>query len=173
MKNKNKYFKVLTIFLLSFMALVGAICLVIVAERDDRIQTGTHPNSHARNTLIGIWSKEGDYLIKHDKFARSLSQLNIQNRTDSHTIEYISDESNAKIAVYRAIPDRFNWLMFDLSTYTITIVRSSNSQARPQFSICSNGGDKNNIPRVQVSSLISSDYSRFRCSKGSYKIINP
>jgi hypothetical protein len=170
MKYVGKYKKLLTIAAALVTGLAG---LLIWAERENRIQTGGHPNSRARYALVGIWQDEKTYLSEHGDFARSLSKLKLSNRIDDHTIEFIPSESNLKTVVYRAIPDRFNWMMVELNTYTIAIVKS-NSERSPRNRICASQMSSNIVPKIEISNSSSKNSSpTLKCSEGSVQISDP
>jgi hypothetical protein len=167
MKYVGKYKKALIIAATLIMGLAG---LLIWAEREDRIQEGRSPNSLARNNLIGIWQYETAYLSEHDGFARSLSKLKASSRLDFHTISYLPSESDLSTVVYRAVPDRFNWLMLDLNIYTIAIVES-NSIRSPVNLICYASSASKAIPKIEVS--INKINPILKCSKGSQEVYYP
>jgi hypothetical protein len=170
MKYIGKYKK---IFAIAITSIIGLASLLIWSEREDRIHGGGSPNSRARHTLIGIWQDEMVYLSEHSDFARSLSKLKSSNRIEFYTIEFIAPESNSQMVVYRAIPDRFNWLMFDLSTYTIAIVKS-NSIERPVNLVCYSPANSKIIPKIEVSVPLQHKVDPvLKCSKGSHEISDP
>jgi hypothetical protein len=163
----SKYKK---IFAIAIISIVGLASLLIWSEREDRIHGGGSPNSLARHTLIGIWQDEMVYLSEHGDFARSLSKLKSSNRIEFYKIEFVAPESNSQMVLYRAIPDRFNWLIFDLSTYTIAIVKS-NSIERPVNLVCYSPASSKVIPKIEVSvSLQHKVDPVLKCSKGSHEI---
>jgi hypothetical protein len=170
MKYVSKYKK---LFAIAVPAIIGVAGLLIWAEREDRIQTGGHPNSRARYALVGIWQYEMAYSFEHGSFARCLSKLKVSNRIDAHTIEFVPSESNLQTVVYRAIPDRFNWMMVELSTYTIAIVKS-NSERSPRNRICASQMSSNIVPKIEISNLSSKNSSPIlKCSEGSVQISDP
>jgi hypothetical protein len=170
MKYVSKHKK---IFAIVATSIIGLASLLIWVEREDRIHVGGSPNSHARHTLIGIWQDEMVYLSEHTDFARSLSKLKLSNRIEFYTIEFVISESNPQMVVYRAIPDRFNWLMFDLSTYTIAIVKS-NFTERPTNLVCYGPANSKVIPKIEVSIPLQHKANPvLKCSEGSHEISDP
>ena len=170
MKYVSKYKK---LFAIAVTAIIGVAGLLIWAEREDRIQTDGHPNSRARYALVGVWQDEKTYLSEHGDFARSLSKLKVSNRIDAHTIEFVPSESNLRTVVYRAIPDRFNWMMVELNTYTIAIVKS-NSERSPRNIICANRLSSNIVPTIEISNPSTKNLPpTLKCSEGSVKISDP
>jgi hypothetical protein len=170
MKYVGKYKK---IFAIAVISIIGLASLLIWAEREDRIHGGGSPNRRARNTLIGIWQDEIVYLSEHGNFARSLSKLNLTNRIEFYTINFVASESNPQMVVYRAIPDRFNWLMFDLSTYMIAIIKS-NSIERPTNLVCYGPANSKIIPKIEVSIPLQNKVDPvLKCSEGSHEISDP
>jgi hypothetical protein len=170
MKYVSKYKK---LFAIAVTAIIGVAGLLIWAEREDKIQTGGHPNSRARYALVGIWQYEMAYSSEHGDFARSLSKLKVSNRIDAHTTEFVPSESDLKTVVYRAIPDRFNWMMVELRTYTIAIVKS-NSKRWPNNIICANQLSSNIVPKIEISNPSNKNSSpTLKCSEGSVQIGDP
>jgi hypothetical protein len=171
MKYVSKYKK---LFAIAVASIIGVAGLLIWAEREDRIQTGGHPNSRARYALVGIGQYEMAYLSEHGDFARSLSKLKVSNRIDAHTIEFVPSESNLKTVVYRAIPDRFNWMMVELRTYTITIVRSNSNYKRADMLICTSLLHSNIVPKVEASIPSTKNVPLIlKCSEGSVQVGDP
>ena len=170
MKYVSKYKK---LFAIAITSIIGVVGLLIWTEREDRIQTGGHPNSLARYALVGIWQYEMNYLSEHGDFARSLSKLKVSNRIDAHTIEFVPPESNSRTVVYRAIPDRYNWMMVELSIYTIAIVKS-NSRKWPINLICYAPSNSRITPRIEVSTPLQNKFDPvLKCSEGSHQISYP
>jgi hypothetical protein len=170
MKYVAKYKK---IFAIAAVIATGLAGLLSWAEREDRIQTGGHPNSRARYALVGIWQYEMAYLSEHSDFARSLSKLKVSNRIDAHAIEFVPSESNLQTVVYRAIPDRFNWMMVELNIYTIAIVKS-NSKQQPIPLICASQMSSNIMPKIEISNpSIKKAPPVLKCSQGSHKVGDP
>jgi hypothetical protein len=113
------------------------------------------------------------YLSEHNDFARSLSKLRVSNRIDARTIEFVPSESNSQTVVYRAIPDRFNWMMVELRTYTIAIVKSS-SERYPRNLICASPLSSGILPKIEISNPSSkNEHPILKCSEGSVQIIDP
>jgi hypothetical protein len=113
------------------------------------------------------------YLSEHTDFARSLSKPKLSNRIEFYTIEFVTSESNSQMVVYRAIPDRFNWLMFDLSTCTIAIVKS-NFIERPTNLVCYSPANSKVIPKIEVSIPLQHKANPvLKCSEGSHEISDP
>ena len=167
----NKY---RTFLSLAVTVIIGLAGLLVWAEREDRMQGGRTPNSQARYTLEGIWRDESVYLSEHNDFARSLSKLKVSNRIDSHTIEFIPSESNSRTVVYHAVPDRFNWMMFDLNMYTIAIVKSNSTNIGTKPLTCASPLGSNIVPKIEVSiPSIKNSRPALKCSPGSYEIGDP
>jgi hypothetical protein len=162
------------LFAIVAVLVTGLAGLLIWEEREDRLQTGGHPNSRARYALVGIWQYEMAYLSEHGDFARSLSKLKVSNKIDAHAIEFIPSESNLQTVVYRAIPDRFNWMMVELNTYTIAIVRSNSNYKRANLLVCASSLHSNIVPKVEISiPSAKNDPLILKCSEGSVQVGDP
>jgi hypothetical protein len=169
MKYVGKYKKLLTIVAL---LIIGLASWLIWAEREDRIQIGGHPNNQARNALLRILGAENNYLSKYNDFARSLSKLKLGDRVDFHKIEFVSAESNSQTIVYRAMPDRFNWLMFDnLNVYTIAIIKLNSAPIGIKPLLCSSSQRSNIVPKIEFSIPFPRNSTPvLKCSKGSHEV---
>ena len=165
----GKYKKLFTIVAILILGLAGWLSW---AEKEDRIQTGGHPNNQARYALLRILGAETNYLSEHNDFARSLSKLKLSDRVDFHKIEFVSSESNLQIIVYRAIPDFFNWPIFDnLSIFTIAIVKSNFTHLETKPCLCASSQHSNIVPKIEFFTPLSSNsIPVLKCSKGSHEV---
>ena len=157
-------------FSIATALVTGLAGLLIWAEREDRIQTGRHPNGLARYALLRVFYAENQYVLEHDDFARSLSKLKLNNRIDFHTIEFVPSESNSQTVVYRAIPDRFNWMMLDLNMYTIAIVSVSSKDIKTLPLLCASSQRSNITPKIKISISSPSTTPVLKCSSGSRQV---
>jgi hypothetical protein len=168
-KYVGNYNKLLVIVAILMLGLAGWL---IWAEKEDRIQTGGHPNNQARYAMLRILGAETNYLSEHNIFARSLSKLKLSDRVDFHKIEFVPSESNSQTIVYRAIPDTFNWLMFDnLSVFTIAIVKLNSTYLGAKPLLCASSQHSNIVPKIEFYIPSSSNSTPvLKCSKGSHEV---
>lgn len=152
--------------------IIGLASWLMWAEREDIIQIGGHPNNQARYILLKILGAETNYLFEHNDFARSLSKLKLSDRVDFHKIEFVSAESNSENIVYRAIPDRFNWLMFDdLNVYTIAMIKLNSTPVGIKSLLCASSLHSNMVPKIEFSILFPNNSTPvLKCSKGSHEL---
>jgi mRNA-degrading endonuclease RelE of RelBE toxin-antitoxin system len=82
--------------------------------------------------------------------------------------------SGTNLVLYRAVPDRFNWMMFDLNMYTIAIVKSNFTNIGTKPLTCASPLGSNIVPKIEVSiPLIKNSRPALKCSPGSHEVGDP